>query len=55
MVKPYNCTKCPELAKGKCDGTEINCMCKRCPRNIAECLVVKYCRETECPIYMDRE
>lgn len=47
-----NCMKCPEKEKGNCLGNESNCMCVKCPRNLPECLIVKYCRETETPIYM---
>ncbi|WP_291574669.1 hypothetical protein [Clostridium sp. UBA4548] len=43
----YNCKKCPEGTSGKCDGKTENCMCKRCPRNLGQCLITKYCRETE--------
>lgn len=52
MVMPYNCSKCPENKK-RCNWNIEQCMCKRCPRNLAECLIVKYCRETESPIYME--
>lgn len=43
----YNCEKCPDFKQNKCDGKEVNCMCKKCPRNLGQCLTVRYCRETE--------
>ncbi|MFD3155304.1 hypothetical protein ACFIJ5_00085 [Haloimpatiens sp. FM7330] len=46
-VVSTNCKKCPEYMNKKCNGDAENCMCKRCPRNLAECLITKYCRETE--------
>lgn len=42
-----NCSKCPEYLEGKCGGNAEDCMCVKCPRNLAECLIVRYCRETE--------
>jgi hypothetical protein len=42
-----NCDKCPEILTGKCDGKASDCICKRCPRNLGQCLTTKYCRETE--------
>lgn len=49
-----NCLKCPEKTNNTCNGNDKGCMCVRCPRNLAECLIVKYCRETESPIYIER-
>ncbi|OFI04974.1 hypothetical protein CLOACE_19880 [Clostridium acetireducens DSM 10703] len=42
-----NCKKCPEYLKGKCKVENVNCICKKCARNISYCLHVKYCKETE--------
>lgn len=42
-----NCDKCPEISTGKCDGKNEDCICRRCPRNLGQCLTTKYCRETE--------
>lgn len=50
-----NCSKCPELINKKCTGKVNDCMCKGCPRNLGECLVVRYCRETESVLYSDGE
>lgn len=41
-----NCRFCPEFRKN-CDGGTSDCICYRCPRNLGQCLVLKYCRETE--------
>ncbi|WP_035293358.1 MULTISPECIES: hypothetical protein [Clostridiaceae] len=46
-VIPKNCESCPEYIKGECDTLTDKCMCKRCPRNLPECLITRYCRETE--------
>lgn len=46
-VVPKNCESCPERTKGQCDTLTDKCMCKRCPRNLPECLITRYCRETE--------
>lgn len=48
-----NCRRCPEQSKGNCSGNATDCMCKRCPRNLGQCLTVRYCRETESPVYME--
>ncbi|KYH31678.1 hypothetical protein CLTEP_23410 [Clostridium tepidiprofundi DSM 19306] len=48
--KGDNCKKCPEFLNGNCDGNDEKCMCRRCPRNLSECLVTRYCRETESPL-----
>lgn len=52
-IEADNCSKCPEFLSGNCDGEATDCMCKRCPRNLGECLTVRYCRETESPVYVD--
>lgn len=41
-----NCRFCPEYKK-TCFGGAQDCLCYRCPRNLGQCLLVKYCRETE--------
>ncbi|MCY6372787.1 hypothetical protein [Clostridium ganghwense] len=46
-----NCVKCPEFKNKECDGKADGCMCRNCPRNLGECLITKYCRETESVIY----
>lgn len=43
----YNCKHCKEYKENSCDGTDNDCMCRRCPRNLGQCLTVRYCRETE--------
>lgn len=43
----YNCKHCKEYREKSCDGTASDCMCRRCPRNLGQCLTVRYCRETE--------
>ena len=48
-----NCDKCPEILAKRCDGKVSDCICKRCPRNLGQCLTTKYCRETESIIYME--
>lgn len=48
MIKEgANCKYCLELKAGNCDGKAQDCMCKRCPRNLGQCLITRYCRETE--------
>jgi len=49
----YNCNKCPEFRASKCDGKVEDCMCRRCPRNLGQCLITKYCRETESVLDME--
>lgn len=51
-IKPDNCKYCPELKEGKCDGTATDCICRRCPRNFAKCIITKYCTETESVLYL---
>lgn len=41
-----NCRFCPQLGQG-CAGNAEDCLCLRCPRNLGQCLRVRYCRETE--------
>lgn len=50
-----NCGKCTQFTDKKCDGKAYDCLCKRCPRNLSECLIVRYCRETESVLYVDEE
>lgn len=50
-VVRINCERCPEFKSKECDGKSNQCMCKKCPRNLGECLTVRYCRETESTIY----
>jgi len=42
-----NCENCPERRSEKCNGDDVRCLCYKCPRNLSQCLCVKYCRETE--------
>lgn len=42
-----NCKYCIDFKKHKCDSTKKNCLCRICPRNLGQCICVKYCRETE--------
>lgn len=59
-VLAENCKHCPEYRKS-CEGNDPGCLCCRCPRNLGQCITVKYCRETESvlelagDIDMDRE
>lgn len=41
-----NCRYCP-LYGQSCDGNASDCLCLRCPRNLGQCIKVRYCRETE--------
>lgn len=41
-----NCRYCP-LYGQTCDGRAADCLCLRCPRNLGQCVRVRYCRETE--------
>ena len=41
-----NCRYCP-LYGDTCDGQAADCLCLRCPRNLGQCIRVRYCRETE--------
>ena len=42
-----NCKYCIDYKNDRCDGSEHNCLCRACPRNLGQCVCVKYCRETE--------
>ncbi len=42
-----NCDYCPEYKNKTCNGDDRGCLCYVCPRNLAQCMCVKYCRETE--------
>lgn len=42
-----NCSSCPEKKNGSCNGGDTGCLCYKCPRNLGQCLCVRYCRETE--------
>lgn len=42
-----NCRYCPEFKKNTCDGKATDCMCRKCPRTLGQCLITRYCRETE--------
>ena len=42
-----NCLRCPEYKEKNCNGNKMDCLYVKCPRNLGECLVVRYCRETE--------
>lgn len=46
-----NCTRCTLYKNNECDGNAIDCMCKNCPRNLGQCLITRYCRETESVLY----
>ncbi|WP_160687559.1 hypothetical protein [Clostridium sp. C2-6-12] len=48
-----NCADCVELKQEKCDGKDLTCLCYKCPRQLAQCMCVKYCRETESVLYFD--
>lgn len=50
-----NCSDCPEMKNNRCDGTDLRCLCYKCPRNLSQCICVKYCRETESVLYFDEE
>lgn len=50
-----NCEVCPEKKSNKCSGDDRDCLCYRCPRQLAQCMCVKYCRETESVLYFDEE
>lgn len=49
-----NCQYCPEKESGKCGGMDLTCLCYKCPRKLAQCICVKYCRETESVLYFDK-
>ncbi|GAA0071595.1 hypothetical protein UT300003_31200 [Clostridium sardiniense] len=50
-----NCGDCPEKRDGNCDGKDLQCVCFKCPRKLSECIVTKYCRETESVLYFGPE
>ncbi|MGG7179309.1 hypothetical protein ACQPU1_17205 [Clostridium paraputrificum] len=50
-----NCGECPEKKNGKCGGDDIGCLCYKCPRKLAQCMCVKYCRETESVLFFDED
>ncbi|WP_373897171.1 hypothetical protein ACER0A_000395 [Haloimpatiens sp. FM7315] len=54
-IIPKNCSKCPDYLNSKCKGDANNCICRRCPRNLGECLIVRYCRETESVLEYGKE
>lgn len=41
-----NCRYCPQY-RDTCQGQASDCLCLRCPRNLGQCIKVRYCRETE--------
>lgn len=49
-----NCGQCPDFGE-KCNGGDIYCMCLECPRDLATCIVTKYCRETESILIIEKE
>ena len=53
--KGHNCNYCSERKKGNCNGLDEQCLCYKCPRNLGQCLCVKYCRETESILTFDDE
>lgn len=50
-----NCKKCPDYINNKCDGGDLNCLCKFCPRNLSVCIEVRWCRETESQILFEND
>lgn len=48
-----NCKKCPDFKNKKCDGKDMNCICKFCPRDMAACITVRWCRETESQVWFE--
>lgn len=50
--KGINCKFCPDY-KLNCDGEATDCLCYVCPRNLGQCMCVKYCRETESVLYFE--
>jgi hypothetical protein len=49
-----NCIKCPDFINENCNGGDLHCMCKFCPRRLEMCLTVKWCRESESPIIIEK-
>lgn len=53
MIKEgSNCKYCFQLKNNECNGKVKDCMCKHCPRKLGQCLITKYCRETESILYI---
>lgn len=50
-----NCKRCIDYEKKNCDGSDMGCMCKFCPRNLGVCMKVRWCRETESPIILEND
>jgi len=50
-----NCGDCPDKKMGKCNGHDLQCLCYKCPRKLAQCICVKYCRETESVLYFEKD
>ena len=48
-----NCKECVDFKNNKCNGKVLLCLRYKCPRNLAQCMCVKYCRETESVLYFD--
>ena len=53
--KGHNCTYCNEKKQGNFNGSDEQCLCYKCPRNLGQCMCVKYCRETESILIFDDE
>jgi hypothetical protein len=49
-----NCKYCPEYKKS-CNGNDKKCLCYKCPRQLGQCLCIKYCRETESVLELSYE
>lgn len=51
MIKiGHNCERCPEKDERRCDGLAEDCICRVCPRKLGQCIITRYCRETESTI-----
>ena len=50
-----NCKKCPDFMNNNCKGSDPNCLCRFCPRNMSVCMKVRWCRETESQIVFEDE
>lgn len=55
MVVNSNCKKCLYYKGNKCDGSDVQCLCKFCPRNIDICAKIRWCRETESQVIFECE
>ncbi|WP_461207749.1 hypothetical protein [Clostridium sp. DL1XJH146] len=53
MIVAENCKRCDLFKNKQCNGDATDCMCRNCPRNLGECLITKYCRETESVLEFD--